>query len=628
MRGGVTSVDVLVCGAGQAPAAEDLASGTLWYFGADYARYLSLCARAASCGGAVAGQGEAIDAVAARIAPRMIELDAELASGRFGDGWRASDLAERNPYTSSFFLDVCRAIALVEAARTGGRHVVVVDDAPLGRALAAVCRRNGTVARWRGRHGAWKSMVKAGRAHAGFLRGWLRQRRAIRRHAAALQPLARHDVFLMSWTDGREHGRGLSDRFLGELPVWLHATGVDIARLYKAAAWLGRIDEIVASVAASTAAVPSALVGQFLGIRSLLRAYARLLTLPFATRRSWTLNGIDVAPIVRLARRRELGSSRVVAAALYADLAGALARAGAAPRALFYPYENQPWEKVMLAGFRRALPNTVLIGVQHAPLAPRYLSAHPSRRQWSDGTTPDLLLTIGPEFRERLLALGAPPDRIAIGGALRYPEMTRPVAMAHRRDGDKRVLATCSMHFDDSLELAHKAAVATAGLAQVRLAVNFHPMVERQFRDALLARLSGHIDCSHVDFVEGGAAAWLSKADLLLYNSSSTVFEAASAGVPAIHVGSDIALDLDTMLGAETPRCRTAADLRRMVLLLLDDEDHRRTAVERARSHVARCFSVADKSFWVDLAQRTVQRHPAEPSHAAGSAYAPARLVG
>ena len=43
--------------------------------------------------------------------------------------------------------------------------------------------------------------------------------------------------------------------------------------------------------------------------------------------------------------------------------------AGFAPRALFYTFENQPWEKAMLAGFRNALPGTMFIGVQHAPLA-------------------------------------------------------------------------------------------------------------------------------------------------------------------------------------------------------------------------------------------------------------------
>src|SRR5262249_505257 len=140
-------------------------------------------------------------------------------------------------------------------------------------------------------------------------------------------------------------------------------------------------------------------------------------------RRRLAIGGVDVTPLIRWARGREAVSTRLVSASMYHGLARGLRRLRVAPRAVLYTYENQPWEKLMLAGFRRALPSTILIGVQHAPFAEQYLGAHPSRRQWHDGTTPDLLVTIGEEFRDRLIARGAPPERIVVGGALRYADI-------------------------------------------------------------------------------------------------------------------------------------------------------------------------------------------------------------
>lgn len=603
----MTPATVVIVGADRDLRGYGPAGRTLWYFGNDYRRYLQV--RAAWPPERVADAGKALNAVAIRLSPQLTDLDAILASDRFPISWLSSDLAERNPYTSSFCLDVCRGVALVEAARGGGTHLAVVEDAPLGRALVGLCRANGVTARWEGPRTGWRWMPKAGRAHAGFLLRWFAQRMSLRGRGPSPRALAGRDLLLMSWADGSPRGDAAKrDRFLGDLPAWLHASGIGFAWLYNPATWLRSVGAIAGTLGSASDAEPAALVGQFLGLGALFRAYARLLAFPFAAARQPILAGIDVSRLVRLAVAREWASPRLVSAALYADLARALARARLTPRAVVFPYENQPWEKAMLAGFRRLLPMTRMIGVQHAPLAPRYLSAHPTPRQWKDGTAPDLILTVGSEFRERLIALGAPAERVVAGGALRYAGMLArlPLGAPREPEAPKLVLATCSMQFDDSFELAHKAAVATADVPGVRLAVNFHPMVDAEFRAAIRRRLEEHVDCRHVDFVGGGAAEWLTKADLLLYTSSSTAFEAAAAGVPVVHVASDIALDLDNLLGAGTPSVRRPEDLRREMQELLQDETRRRAVIDAARAHLKRCLQVPDAKFWTDLAKNAV----------------------
>jgi hypothetical protein len=582
---------------------------TVWYLGGDYARYLELCATAGqSCRVALAG--EAINREASTLTRALINLDAYLASGRFPISWCSSDLAEGNPYVSSFCLDICRSVAMVKTAQSGERLLVIVDDPAFGRALAGFCRDNGIAAEWDGPHGGLRPWLRSVRAHAGFLCGWVRQRCALRRHPGDLKTLAAPPLWLMSWTEGHAGAAGadVKDRFLGVLPGWFRSAGYKIGWLRNPIAWLRPIDAIAESVDRDSAFEPAALAGRFFGVRELLRAYGHFLMLPFALRRRLVLENVDVTQMLRLALRRELASARLVGAALYAGLAAALQRAGLAPAALLYTFENQPWEKAMLAGFRRALPRTRLIGVQHAPFAERFFSGHISSRQWEEGTAPDILVSIGPEFRKRVIGFGAPSDRVLVGGALRFIDLLAPRAESSARapTGSNLVLATCPMEARDAYELAHKAAVATAGMPGVRLAINFHPLVEASLRQMVCDRLPRLVDCSHIDFVEGSAVDWLQRADMLLYNSSSTVFEAAAMDIPVIYVGSSVALDLDTMSGSGVLRCRQSEELRLHIVGLLNDPELRRRSIEAARAHLQYCLAMPDPDFWIGLVRHAM----------------------
>jgi len=594
--------DIVIWDAERSPRSADVDTRRVWYFGGDYAQYQDL---RATLGKTIDFQlvGEAIDSIAGRIAPDLIELDARLASGRCPVSWLASDLGERSPFASPFCLELCRAIALVDAARRGGRHFVLVDDRHFGMALAALCRDNGILAQWHGSGAGLGRWLRAIRAHAGFVSAWFRQRRAVRKAPGRVEKLAAQHPWLMSWAEG-EFAPG-SDRHLGKLADCLRQGDFKIGWLYNPVSWLYPIEAIAAAVERSSRVEPAALVGQFLRVANLLRAYARLLSFPLAIKHRLSIAGVDVTRLLWQAVGRELASPRLIAAALYERLAHVLARKRLAPHALFYTFENQPWEKVMLAGFRRALPETLLVGVQHAPLAERHLCAHPSRRQWRDGTTPDLLVTISDAFRDRLIALGAPADRIAVGGALRHADLIAKPPSPLPEPSTPLVLVTCSMEPRESLELAYKAIAAAKSTAGVRLVVNFHPMIEESIRAAMRTRLAELLDCSHVEFVDGAAAAWLGRAHILIYSASSTGLEAAIAGVPAVFVGSDILLDTDPMAGAHTPKCRSPEELRRQIVSLLSDSEARDAAIKAGRAFIARYMVPAKAEFWTTLAKHT-----------------------
>jgi hypothetical protein len=588
---------------GQVP---EPANWTLWYFGRDYRRFLEL----SSAPGVrtIVSLGALLNETAKRLRPEIVALESLLASGRFPLSWSASDTAELNPVTSDLHLDLCRGIALIEAARSGGDHLVVVDDNSLGRSLVDLCRCSGITARWWGaKWSAMRAFYYALRGHAVHVQAFWRRRRLLRRIPAYQERTNPADACLLTWIDRRTFVDGPAletDRFLGKLPTWLRAVGIPFS-------WLGNVlgppDGLEEAAARARCSERLDVTAALFDVRGLVRAYGLLLAFPFAVRRRSSIAGTDVTPLVRRAVRMELASTRLIFAVQYFGLARAMKARGMTPRIVLYTYENQPWEKQMLAGFRRALPATVLVGVQHAPFAASYLAPQPTARQWRDETTPDLLATIGEEFRDRLIAHGAPPARVIVGGALRYPSILdkRSCPLVPTDGATRRVLAACSYDLQEALELVQKAAAATAGVAE--LIVNFHPMVDEGFRATLREQVTKEVDGNHLSFVEGNADVWLGKVDVVLYNASGTSFEAVSAGIPTIFVGSEIALDIDKMEGQGGLQCRSAADLRRHIGALLNDAKLRRDCVEAGRRFLSRCFAIPNPEVWTELATQGVK---------------------
>jgi surface carbohydrate biosynthesis protein (TIGR04326 family) len=552
--------------------------------------------------------------VADRIRSAFINLDDLLASGRFVLSWSGSDLAERNPLVSDFLLDTCRVIALVEAVRAGGQHLVVVDESGFGVALRRTLGRAGIAASFRpSAVEGFRSLGQGLRAHLAFLRTWFAQRRALKHHCVDARPQGAAEVVLMTWWDEEksfsDDGFLKQDRHLGQLAQWLREGSLSVR-------WLGNLAlgvvsvEALAQRAAASACDAVVLINSFFGLSALLRAYWCYATFPMSVKRRFALEGVDLSAIVSAAVWRELRSPRLASAALYLEVAPGLKRAGLSPAVVAYPFENQPWEKMMLAGFRRELPATRMIGIHHSPFARNYVSGFPGNQQWQGDTVPDRILTMGEEYRAELAAAGAPPGRVVVAGSLRFG-----IGTGLEDGGDtkpvhdpKTVLATCPIDLSGALELARAAVQATASIAGLRLIVNFHPDFPSMARNLVIDEVSVMAVNGHIEFVDAGASTWLKEADVLLYNSSATSFEAALLGVPSIFVGSSFGLDLDKMQGEGVAHCRSTDDLRGQIMRVLDDEGYRRSCVESALKFVRRSIQVTSTDTWVDLVRDAVGR--------------------
>ncbi|MEO5373698.1 MAG: hypothetical protein H7840_05395 [Alphaproteobacteria bacterium] len=200
-----------------------------------------------------------------------------------------------------------------------------------------------------------------------------------------------------------------------------------------------------------------------------------LLTLPFAR---WRPSRRDLAGrhgwLVRRAAAREGGTAQ---AALIRWQIHCQARwlAARRPRVVAWPWENHAWERALVREARRRGVTT--IGYQHSVIGRQMLNYAPGSNPDGVASLPDRIPCSGEATRDQLAAWGVPEDRLAIGGALRFPAAARvshdreaPVFMALPFDG---LVAT------EMVEAARDV-VARGGR---RFLVKDHPMSPHAFDD-------------------------------------------------------------------------------------------------------------------------------------------------
>src|SRR5262249_23324900 len=155
------------------------------------------------------------------------------------------------------------------------------------------------------------------------------------------------------------------------------------------------------------------------------------------------------------------------------------------------------------------------------------LSADISRRQWTDGTAADVVTTSGTGYRDRLLRQGAPAGRVKVGGATRFDGFPNNPTQTATEQRKPLNFASCPIDPSAACELAHKTALATIGLKDVRVVINFHPDAAATDRQRVKQEIQSMGPHPHIEFSESSAGQWLNQASVVLYNSTGVAFSAA-----------------------------------------------------------------------------------------------------
>lgn len=490
----------------------DISGAVKFYAGKDYQTFRSLAP--------VQPLSGFFSAVQARVYDFLVEID-----GVLQDVY--ADTASHNIYLSPLPGRALRVAAMVVAARQYPDSLYIVDTKTEVYLYSRVLRAEGFI-------------CPDGRyfyALPDLLRGL---RDGVKFFVCALKKLARrvpvhksgrHKFWFVSWLNNNSLSSDdlmQRNRYYGDMAAVCarrHDTGI--------------IGRAIRGVDAPEAIV---MMQDYRRLADLVHGLLRGLS--FTRRIFWTYKALvcDMTPLVRHSLAMDILSGRYIET--YLDYRAACRFAEDLPddARIIYPFENQPWEKAMLKAFAEAGKDLKVYGYQFFPLPPALLMDRFSAYQRQCCALPIALMTSDKSSKE---LLSASAMKTLPAGSQRYKsDLDREPSFS---EGFSSHIVLCSLFLDENeaVELAMKSMLATAAL-HVRLWINMHPMISVHVHEKICTMACAY---DHVEIRDEAFSVLVPQAGVVLYNSSSVVYDAVFQGIPAIYVESDLMPDMNRFYG-------------------------------------------------------------------------------
>ena len=418
----------------------------------------------------------------------------------------------------------------------------------------------------------------------------------------------RSEIFLFTWIEPScfTSPNKLTDAYTGRLEDILAKHGESIKRFTPVAIkteYLRRLKPVAQSLVVTP---------HYLGLLDILRAAISFFWIK-GLKETGAFKGCDYLPLFYREVLREWGHPGFAACMLSYLTMRRLARVyGDHVKCVIYPFENQPWEKMLCLAFRKEAPAARLIGYQHASVPPLLLSYFLGRNEAAYVPLPDVIVTNGESGLNLLKQGGLPEEKLITGGAFRHEHLfsfkRRKNHQVKAGDGRSRILVALPltrMHAEpllqDLLELFES---PFFGANQVELVVKCHP-------DLPLAMLLDKSEGLPQGFTvtETPLRDLFDMVDGFLYAApTSSWCEAYVAGLPVLKYRSD-SLDIDwaDALNLETlPICSRESLKQRIEDLLRDSPA---VPAGSRTGLVERIFSPVNESVWLKLVANESDHH-------------------
>jgi len=193
---------------------------------------------------------------------------------------------------------------------------------------------------------------------------------------------------------------------------------------------------------------------------------------------------------------------------------------------LIYPFENQPWEKMLVMAFKRFNK----IAFQHSTMPPDWLDYKMSIYE-EDAPVPENILTTGKVWSE-CLRNGFPKSNIKEVGALRFSYLFDRTLKKNSNDSRKNitVLLAISTSLSVSLQRQLLKILNIMDLSRYGIRVKAHPYLPKT---AILKKdFSSFENCR---FTDENVDKMLADSQLVITSSSTVAFEAVFLGVKDLY---------------------------------------------------------------------------------------------
>ncbi len=274
------------------------------------------------------------------------------------------------------------------------------------------------------------------------------------------------------------------------------------------------------------------------------------------------------------------------------------------PRLVVFPYENQPWERMLVLAAREQRVAT--LGYQHgAGLAHFMLSYFHGKGEAESAPIPDVIVTSGPYSHEVLAEGGTPASRLVMGGSLRFqyllscqhsvplPTITNPLKVLVALPIEQ----AWAQHLLDALRRAFPDGGCTEGM---EFLVKPHPMAPMAGRS-----LKWRATLAGGTFEQAVRACWI-----VIFTGTSTGAEALAMGRRIIRYRPELLIDLDVtafLRGEAIVDCGDQ-DIRTKLLAVasqLTESGFREWPVNRG---LDRIFAPTNDCTWIEIIDRLSRR--------------------
>lgn len=262
-------------------------------------------------------------------------------------------------------------------------------------------------------------------------------------------------------------------------------------------------------------------------------------------------------------------------------------------RAVYYPFENRSWEKMLVSACRKNCPGAKIIGYQHSSIVPRHLNFSMQRGEYSEMPAPDKIITLGDVTRGVLENWNFPKDILKTGCALRQSAPQGSACGSAWKD-IKTVLVALASNVEEYIKVLMFLEEALGTGCPYDIVIRPHPIIS--FQKALAVFTPAHLKyrLSHLPLKDD-----LQGCDLMLYASSTLCLEAVAIGKPVIYLELDNFLSSDPMFNTGILKwsCGRPEGLKQLIAgINAIDKDLMRGMQKSAKEYTEKYFYKVDKA--------------------------------
>ncbi len=209
---------------------------------------------------------------------------------------------------------------------------------------------------------------------------------------------------------------------------------------------------------------------------------------------------------------------------------------------IFYPFENQAWERALLLAKSMYSNDIKCIAYQFFPIPVNLLIQYFSNLKLKANLLPDQICTSDLISHQAFASQNINVYKLA---SFRYEQQLNLNPNLEANFNKKIILCATFLDSNESIELSLKSAEATKN-SNFTLWINFHPLIPIELKNNIKIMLNSY---NHIKICDVNIKNLLPQVGMVLYNGASICYDAVLNGIPCIYVKSDMQIDLNRFDG-------------------------------------------------------------------------------